>query len=93
MKLMIKLSISLLTLAISIYFYIDSLNQIISLRLKIPETEKQLAELKAENTHLQYEIDQFESPMHLMELAKKPEFSHLKSANLHEIIQYETDEP
>ena len=36
---------------------------------------------------LQYEIDLFESPQHLMELARRSEFSHLKHPTAREIVQ------
>ena len=42
--------------------------------------------LNEENQRLKYEIEQFESPIHLMELARKPEFSHLKYPTLNEIV-------
>lgn len=92
MKLIVKFAVCLLILALSIYVYIDSSNHLISIRLKIPEIEKKLMEVKAENMRLQYEIDQFESPSHLMELARKPEFGYLKMPYLPEIIQLESHE-
>lgn len=70
----------------AVYLYINALNTVIELRLAIPEAEKQLREVLAENDRLQYEVDRFESPLHLMELARKPEFSHLKAPYLPDII-------
>lgn len=57
-------------------------------RFAIPEAEKKLREIQAENNRLQYDIDQFESPLHLMELARKPEFSHLKAPYLQDIVEF-----
>jgi hypothetical protein len=56
------------------------------LRLAIPQIQRELKAIANENERMQYEIDQFESPLHLMELVRKPEFSHLKSPYLRDII-------
>lgn len=72
--------------ACTVYFYIDKQNTLTKLQLNIPALEKELKEIKKENLRLQYEIDQFENPIHLMEMAQKPEFSHLKFPYLDKII-------
>ena len=69
-----------------LYSYIDKQNSVTLLRLSIPILAKEIKNLKEENTHLQYEIDLFESPEHLIQLARNSEFSHLKSPMLKEII-------
>ena len=69
-----------------LYVYINQQNSITELRLQIPIVAKELQALQQENTRLQFEIDQFENPQHLMELAGRPEFSHLKYPLLNEII-------
>ena len=68
------------------YSYIDKQNAVTRRRLEIPVLAKEIKDLKEENTRLQYEIDLFESPEHLMELARHSEFSHLKHPMLKEII-------
>ncbi len=55
-------------------------------RLEIPVLAKEIKDLKEANTRFQYEIDLFESPEHLMELARHSEFSHLKQPMLKEIL-------
>jgi hypothetical protein len=57
---------------------IEKQNELVELRLAIPVLEKEVNKIAEENTRLKYEIELFESPMHLMELAGKPQFSHLK---------------
>ena len=47
-------------------------------RFKIPLIKKELREIKEKNTLLEFEIDRFENPSHLMSLSQKSEFSHLK---------------
>ncbi len=62
----------------TLYAYIDKQNELTELRLAIPVLAKEVKELQEENIRLRYEIDRFESPIHLMELMRKPEYSHLK---------------
>ncbi|CDZ79550.1 hypothetical protein BN1013_00044 [Candidatus Rubidus massiliensis] len=75
------------TISILLYFYINRLNDITELKLSIPQLNKELKSIQEENNRLRYEIEQFESPVHLMELHRKPEFSHLKYPYENEIIQ------
>ncbi len=72
-----------------LYAYIGKQNSITELRLHIPIAMMKLQEIVQENTRLQFEIDQFESPQHLMEIARQPQFSHLKHPLLEEIITIE----
>lgn len=67
-----------LAIAFSIYLYIDARNDLTEVKLLIPEVEKQLKQLKERNRQIVFEIARFESPQHLMELSRKPEYSHLK---------------
>lgn len=71
---------------ITLYACIEKQNGLTELRLKIPVLAKEVKRLQEENTRLKYEIDQFESPIHLMELARKPEFSHLKYPTLDKVL-------
>lgn len=72
-----------------LYAYISKQNSITELRLQIPTVAKELEGVLQENTRFQFEIDQFENPQHLMELAGTPQFSHLKYPLLDEIITIE----
>jgi hypothetical protein len=76
-----------------LYTYIDKHNELVELRLLIPQVSKDLKAIQEENMRLKYEIDRFESPIHLMELARKPEFSHLKYPQVSEVILLPTPEP
>lgn len=73
----------------ALILYIDRLNELTRLRLEIPQHMKELKVLQEENERMKYEIDQFESPLYLMELLKKPEFSHLKFPRENEVIVIE----
>jgi hypothetical protein len=68
-----------------LYSYVDKQNAVTKRRLEIPVLAKEIKDLKEENTHLQYEIELFESPERLMELARHSQYSHLKHPMLKEI--------
>lgn len=76
---------------VTLYAYIDKQNELTELRLEIPVIAKELKRLQEDNIKLNYEIEQFESPIHLMELARKPEFGHLKYPYVKEIIIIPTE--
>jgi hypothetical protein len=69
-----------------LYSYVDKQNALTELRIAIPTVAKEIRMLNEENTRLKYEIELFESPQHLLELAKSCEFSHLKHPLLKEIL-------
>ena len=69
-----------------LYSYVNKQNAVTKRRLEIPVLAKEIKDLKEENTHLRYEIEIFESPEHLMELARHSEFSHLKHPMLKEVL-------
>lgn len=81
-----QILICIIASAILLYIYIDQQNSLTELRLQIPHLEKEVKQIQEENIRLQYEINQFESPIHLMELARKPEFGHLKYPSLDTIL-------
>ena len=86
MGLAARLFICIFIVGLTLYKYIDNLNEFTELQLLIPALEKEVKEIKERNLELRYEIEQFESPIHLMELARKPEFGHLKHPSLNEVI-------
>jgi cell division protein FtsL len=82
----IRTFICIFVAGLTFYAYIDKQNELVELRMAIPSLAKEVKTLEEENTRLKYEIERFESPIHLMELARKPEFSHLKYPYNHEIL-------
>jgi len=66
--------------------FVKKQNQLTRLRLEIPILEKSVRNINEENWRLKYAIEQFEQPVHLIELSRKPEFSHLKHPYLEEIV-------
>ncbi|MBS0603864.1 MAG: hypothetical protein JSS60_02375 [Verrucomicrobia bacterium] len=83
---LIRILVCIGAFGLFLYSYIDKQNAVTRRRLEIPVLAKEIKDLKEANTHLQYEIDLFESPEHLMELARHSEYSHLKQPMLKEIL-------
>lgn len=69
-----------------LYSYILKQNELTQVRLNIPLIKRELKKITEENRKLDYEIDRFESPIHLMELAKRAEHSHLIHPYVKDII-------
>jgi hypothetical protein len=69
-----------------LYSYLDMQNELTELKIKMPEVDQEFRLVREENRRLSYEIDQFQSPSHLIELVRRPEFSHLKHPLLKEIL-------
>lgn len=86
MGLLIRLLICISFAGLMLYKYIDKLNDLTELRLSIPILAREVKDIHEQNLELQYTIDCFESPLHLMELARKPEFGHLKYPSINEIL-------
>lgn len=82
----LALFVCILAVSFSVYSYIEKQNELTELRRGIPVLEREVKAILEENRRLRYEIDRFESPLHLMELARKPEYSHLRFPCLNEVI-------
>jgi hypothetical protein len=83
---LIRILLCISAFGVFLYSYIDKQNAVTQRRLEIPVLAKEIADLKELNTRLQYEIDLFENPEHLMQLAGYSEYSHLKQPMLKEIL-------
>lgn len=73
-----RIFLCILIAGLTLFAYIEKQNQLTELRLAIPQLAKEVATLREDNVRLQYEIERFESPLHLIELMRSPEFSYLK---------------
>ena len=89
--LLTRLFLCILILGGFLYVYISKQNTITILRLEIPNLAHELEEICQENSHLRFEIDQFENPVHLIDLSRNPEYRHLKHPLVKEIIEIRTD--
>lgn len=86
---LIRLLLCVLMMGLFLYAYIVKQNSITELRLQIPSASRELQTILQENTRLQFEIDRFMNPRHLMELAREPRFSHLKHPLTDEVVTIE----
>ncbi len=73
-------------LGISLLAYVSKHNGLTERRMRVPLLAKELQAIDEENVRLMFAIEKFENPLHLMELARKSEFSHLKHPLETEII-------
>lgn len=69
-----------------LYLYLHQQNEVVRLRMRIPTLLENIHAVKEENVRLRYEIDRFENPLNLMQLAQKKEYSHLKSPYNKEVV-------
>lgn len=83
---LIRSLMCILFLGAFLYSYIEKQNEITELRLEIPSHGKTLEELLQETVQLQFEIDQFKDPSHLLQLARLPEYRHLKYPSVKQIL-------
>lgn len=93
MNLLIRLFLCIFFAGWMLYKYIDELNVLTELRLSIPALAKEVKEIDEKNLELQYEIEKFESPIHLMELLRKPEFGHLRYPSIDKVMQVPESSP
>jgi len=91
MFLVTRLFICFATVALTIYGYIERNNRLTALRIIVPELAKKLKNLEEENTRLHFEIEKFENPLNLMQLAKEPQFAHLKQPYTKDILSFESE--
>ena len=82
----LRLLLCILVASTFVYTYIDKQNSLTELRLAIPLLTKEVKRIQDANVQMYYEIEQFESPIHLMELARKPEFGHLKYPYVRDVL-------
>ncbi|MCE5295319.1 MAG: hypothetical protein LLF94_12005 [Chlamydiales bacterium] len=86
---LIRLFCCIFILGISLFAYVSKHNTLTERRMRVPILSKELQAIEEENVRLTFAIEKFENPIHLMELARKPEFSHLKYPLSTEIITVE----
>lgn len=90
---LVKLTLCILCFASMAYSYLHDQNEATRLRMLIPQLERQLIAIQEENMRLQYEIEQFESPAHLILLAKECEYRHLCHPYCDDILVIQSDQP
>jgi hypothetical protein len=83
---LIRLGICLTFFSWTLYNYLDHQNELTKLSIELPALEKRVILVQDEMRKMRYEIEQFENPNHLIELAHHPQFAHLKHPLLREIL-------
>lgn len=81
-----KVVVCALSFASVLYAYVQQQNDLTCLRIELPTLHDEVRLLQEENARLALEIDQFENPKHLMQIANRPEFSHLRHPIIDEIL-------
>lgn len=88
-RLFFRLLICIAAAGMTLYLLTEKQNTLTELRIAIPSLTKEVRKLQEENRRLRYEIDRFENPVHLMQLARQPEFGHLKHPSRDTVVQIE----
>lgn len=86
---LVRIFLCVLILGVTLYAYVRKHNVLTEARMRVPKLQQELALVQEENVRLGFAIEKFENPLHLMELARKPEFSHLKHPYSTDIIVVE----
>lgn len=84
--LLVRLGICLGVFGLCLYSYLNTQNELTHLKIQLPEVEKEIRLIREESRRLAFEVDRFENPAHLIELAHHPEYSHLRHPLLREIL-------
>lgn len=88
----VRVAICLCSVSFVVYAYIDQRNKLTELRRVIPQIEKRAKRVHEENVALKYEIDRFRDPRHLIELAREPQYRHLRFPSSGEVTVLEVGE-
>ncbi len=83
---LIKLMICLAAGGYALYSSVSEQNSLMTLRRAVPPLIKEVKALHEENHRLEYAVDRFENPVHLLELSRMPEYGHLKYPYTRDII-------
>lgn len=81
-----RLGACILIFGVCLFSYLDKRNQLTQRRMRLPALRKEVLALREEIKKLEYEAERFESPMHLMELARLPQYGHLKHPLVRDIL-------
>jgi len=69
-----------------LYAAVDLQTRLTAIRIQIPPLAREVSRIEEANTRLRYEIEKFENPRHLLQLARRPEFGHLRFPKQEEVI-------
>lgn len=72
--------------SLTLYSYLEAQNTCTQLQMALSKKEKSAHLIEEEICRLAYEVEKFESPAHLIEIATRPQFRHLKHPLLQEVL-------
>ena len=78
--------LSVLIVGGALYAYVHKHNRLIEMRICLPLLARELQAIEEENVRLKFAVEKFENPLHLMEIARKPQYAHLKHPLITDII-------
>ena len=90
-SILLKLSVCVLSVSAGLYTHLEEQNELTQIRMQVPKLENELLAIEEFNTRLRFEIEKFESPVHLMELANQCEFSHLRHPYADDVLVVAVD--
>ena len=76
--LLLQIFLCAIFLGSTLYAYVKQQNDLTKIKIVLPKLMKEVQNICEENLGLRYQIECFENPKHLMEMAKRSEFSHLR---------------
>ena len=76
----------LLFFGLCLYSYLDMQNALTRLRIEVPKLARILRHVQEENIRLQYAIEEYENPEHLMQLAREGASGRLKFPLVKEVV-------
>ncbi len=85
-SLLLRLGFCLIVSGFCLYSYLETQNELTELKIRIPQVDRELKLVREENRKLAYEVERFQSPANLIEVARNPEYSHLKHPLLREVL-------
>lgn len=77
-RLLIQLVVCIVASGITLYAIVENRNRLTELRVAIPALNAEVKAILEENTRLEYQLDCFENPVRLLQLARQPQFGHLR---------------
>lgn len=81
-----RFSLSVALAGFALYSYLTEQNKCTELKMRLPKIVKEIEAINQENAQLHYQIVSFESPDHLLQLTKNPEFAHLSFPYMQDVL-------
>ena len=73
-----RISICIFVVGLTLCAYVDKQNEVTRCKIAIPKIQHEIDDLLMQKQKLTFIVDRFESPSNLLQLAKLPEYSHLR---------------